>query len=100
MWNPLESLPLSTDSALCSPWGWEQRFPLIPEVGLELGLEQGLELGSSVLTLQSRSHGPGEAEVGVDAGAHSRGVVGAAALVGPQRAAGLAGMEKSGNGIK
>lgn len=40
-------------------------------------------------TLQSRGHGLGESEVGVDAGAHPRGVVGAAALVGPERAAGL-----------
>lgn len=50
-------------------------------------------------TLQSRGHGLGESEVGVDAGAHPRGVVGAAALVGPERAAGLGKTKKKASGM-
>lgn len=59
--------------------------------GIRAGVGAGIGAGIPGLTLQGRSHGPGEAEVGVDAGAHSRGVVGAATLMGPQRAARLQG---------
>jgi len=40
-------------------------------------------------TLQGWGHRLGESEVGVDTGAHPSGVVGAATLMGPERAAGL-----------
>lgn len=81
-------LELGLELGLERDWSWDWS-----RIGTEMGA--GIGAGIRILTLQSRSHGPGEAEVGVDAGAHSRGVVGAAALMGPQRAAGLEG-RKSG----